>query len=1365
MRRFCAIALVLVCTILCAAASASPIRLRSGNIEPGAIGAQSASETTPAEGYYVIQFAGPVEQAWKDGLGRVGVALLDYIPDFAYLCKLTREQLAAVRKLEYVSQVVRLRPEHRIDPGLKQRSDPMCEVLIRLFAPDSMGEFAGFVKSRGGVVLGDTDPSGLMLRVRIAAAALDGITRLEYVEWVELYDQPRLSNNVAQQITTVDTFRNRTGVYGAGQTIAIADTGLDTGSLASIHPDFADRIAKTYALRRPNDWSDLHGHGTHVAGAAAGSGQASGGNPSTHTYSGSFAGVAPEASIVMQSIGDGTGYVYPPLDLTQLFQPTYDDGARIHTNSWGSSAQGKYTINSQQVDSFAWAHKDFVMVFAAGNDAVDSNSDGVTDSGSIDAPATAKNCITVGASESLRTTGRITTYGFAWGFLASPIYGDYISNNSGGMVAWSGRGPCEDGRYKPDICAPGTNIISARSQAVMNTSWAIYNSHYVYWGGTSMSTPMVAGAAALIRQYYASSRGITPSSALVKATLLNAATDMYPGQYGSGTSREIRTVRPNSQEGWGRLNMSDCIDPPAPRVVDFVDDGSGLSTGQSRQYQFYVIDSTLPLAVTLVWTDPPGSPLAAKELVNDLHLSVLRPDGITLHKGNGGLYSDTVNNVESVDISSPPTGVYTVTITGYNVPQGPQPFALVVSGKLPGGYVSGTARTATGKAISGATITVTGGSSPKTTSTGAGGDYTLHLQPGTYTITPTLSGWTFSPTSRTVTVADAGIVGLDFTGSAPAASVSGTVTEMAGGVTNYELESVHPYYNNSDIIYTIAAHPSASQTRVHFSDIDVQEGFDYIEVLDAGGSVVQSITGAYSDVWSNWVTGNVLRIHLTSDSSETFWGFYVDGYETDKLSVGALSGVTVTTSPGGASAISGGSGAYTIPSLEPVSYNVMPTLAHWRFNPQSVPVSLQPGVNVTGLNFEAYAPASVSGDVRTGVVSEHASSVASAHPYPDDANITYTVKYIGADPCTRIRAHFSKIETETDYDFVIVKKPTGEIVDTFTGMEFGSGIWSSWVAGNELKIVLNSDPSYDPGNPNAYWGFAVDKYMIAGSERGVQGVQVITSPFGLTTATASNGTYVIPAMDAGMQYGVSASKPFWDITPSLRTINAVSGVDAADTSFFAIASPMPGIAYAKSLADGEEVLFEGAVVTAGAGTFTDFFYAESEDRSSGIRVLKTAHGIAAGTKVDIRGTMGTLTSGERFIQAITVTASGSGSVKPLGVTNKALGGGDSGYDAGSGSGQAGVMGGDGANNIGLLVRIWGKVTEANAGGFFYVDDGSAVADGTVYQGVRVYAPGLAIPAKDSVVAVTGIASCDRYLGNVVRAILPRSQSDITSLSP
>src|SRR5262249_49515751 len=155
----------------------------------------------------------------------------------------------------------------------------------------------------------------------------------------------------------------------------------------------------------------------------------------------------------------------------------------------------------QRADQFMWDHPDMAIFYAAGNSGTDgtpgalgfcTGGNGVIDPDSLLTPATAKNVISVGASESDRASGgrgALPWLLLSFCFATSPVATDLIANNANGMAAFSSRGPTDDGRIKPDLVAPGTNIVSNKSHYPGATSlWGDYesNSNYVYSGGTSM---------------------------------------------------------------------------------------------------------------------------------------------------------------------------------------------------------------------------------------------------------------------------------------------------------------------------------------------------------------------------------------------------------------------------------------------------------------------------------------------------------------------------------------------------------------------------------------------------------------------------------------------------------------------------------------------------------------------------------------------------------------------------------------------------------------------------------------------------------------------------------------------------------------
>src|SRR6185436_7671029 len=153
---------------------------------------------------------------------------------------------------------------------------------------------------------------------------------------------------------------------------------------------------------------------------------------------------------------------------------------------------------------------------AAGNDGAEALAPAkYIAAGSVTPPGTAKNCLTVGASENNRPTGFPQTYGDWWptDFPRAPIKGDRMTDAQDDIVAFSSRGPCNTGRMKPDLVAPGTWVLSTRSGSIPlnNFGWGSYppaKNDYMYMGGTSMATPLVSGAAALARQYLRTTAGI-----------------------------------------------------------------------------------------------------------------------------------------------------------------------------------------------------------------------------------------------------------------------------------------------------------------------------------------------------------------------------------------------------------------------------------------------------------------------------------------------------------------------------------------------------------------------------------------------------------------------------------------------------------------------------------------------------------------------------------------------------------------------------------------------------------------------------------------------------------------------------------------
>ncbi|MGD8793087.1 MAG: PKD domain-containing protein [Anaerolineae bacterium] len=702
----------------------APIRLKTDTFRPG-LGEQPeippglAISEAPAgqAGYYLVQFNGPIQPAWKAQLAELGAGVVEYIPEFAFKVRMTPATAARVRGMEAVTWLDFFHPAYKISPQLG------AEELLRVELTEAadLDEITAALAALGGYLQKVT---GRSLTVQLPPAQVPALAHLQEVAWIQAEPEFELHNNIARAGNGgMDAYPLwNLGIFGEGQIAAVADTGLDTNNTSTVHLDFRGRVVQIDVL---GDLStDTDGHGTHTSGSIVGNGTESGTNPASHDYGQNdsvdpnqtttkVTGIAPEAQLYFQAIACyspffGLTLCGLPNDLNQLFQPPYDAGARVHSNSWGADVAGDYDGSSQDVDQFMWNNPDMLVTTSAGNAGIDADNDGWVDQDSIGSPATAKNVLTVGATENARTNGGVNYEstgndldelqcsgnggGPAWrncwpdDFDAAPTGPDLIggTGNAGEMAAFSSRGPTDDGRIKPDVVAAGTNILSTMSSQASSCGWGNgeLNDKYCMNGGTSMSNPLTAGAATLVRDWYQDVKGqANPSAALIKATLINTAVDI--AGYGD-TSQEAGQPIPNNHEGWGRVNLANVATDGRAFY-----DGDSLNTGGTATYNLNAPGGA-PFKVSLVWSDYPASTSASTTLVNDLDLVVSGPGGTFYGNVFSGGWSQTggsadrTNNVENVYIQSAGAGTWTVEVQGYNVPYGPQPFALVVDGGASG---------------------------------------------------------------------------------------------------------------------------------------------------------------------------------------------------------------------------------------------------------------------------------------------------------------------------------------------------------------------------------------------------------------------------------------------------------------------------------------------------------------------------------------------------------------------------------------------------------------------------------------------------------------------------------------------------------
>jgi len=662
-----------------------PLRLRNETIHtpPKNAAAQAAQAAVDdarlVSGLFLVQFTAPVQPAWTEDLSGRRVELLRYVPEDAFVARLDRVSLHELRALPFVRWVGEYRTDHKLHAAVRRPPGPRAIVeelpVTVLLSPAATP--AELAQARALMNAGAKESGsrfGGVMRGRITAARLSRLAESPAVLWIERAAKFKLVDEISSKIvggqgTDHPTFTQENGFDGRGVTVAVADSGLHLGDTNAMHLDLVGRVTGFFYYGDLTDWSDEHSHGTHVTGIIAGDGASGEADENGFLYG---LGVAPKVNIVVQRLFDGVGEYKAPPTFETMTRDAVQAGAVIGSNSWGDDTQGRYDVSAMEFDALVRdadantaGDQPYILEFSAGN----AGSGPQT----IGSPAVAKNVIATGASENDRF--------------------EFFIYDSGSetMADFSSRGPCEDGRIKPDVVAPGTWIASLRSPiGDDNNAWAEISDLYLYQGGTSQSGPAVSGAAAVFVQYYRETvRSNTPSPALVKAALINSTADMDDS---SGTG-----PTPNMDEGWGQVDLTQLILSPNTHV--FIDQTNALSTGQIYSQSVVVASGTHPLRTTLAYTDVPGFPATIPSLVNDLDLEVIGPDG-RIYRGNqfergesvpDASGFDAINNVEGIYIDEPLPGEYLVRVHARNVVMDArqdltginQDFALAISADIP----------------------------------------------------------------------------------------------------------------------------------------------------------------------------------------------------------------------------------------------------------------------------------------------------------------------------------------------------------------------------------------------------------------------------------------------------------------------------------------------------------------------------------------------------------------------------------------------------------------------------------------------------------------------------------------------------------
>ncbi len=663
----------------------------------------SASRAGLRPGLYALRVEGPVTPKRVAALEKDGIRLLRRTDEGSWLVELgTHRQADALKKYDWVRGLARwsARDDARgrlgtlgaggtSTPGRSPAGSSAPTKVFEALVEDgaSADEVAARAMALGARVLGR---SSRKVRFEATEQQKQGL-RGDGVQAIQAFVEPKLCNDRATHLIGLPTVRGTIpGLTGKGQKVGVADSGMDP-----THPGLSNPAHRVISRLPSGSTVDSVGHGTHVCGTIAGTGAGSAGN--------ALAGVAPEAELVVQVIAEADGSLTGlPVDLYELFRQAYDAGVRIHNNSWCSKVQGLYASGAREADRFVAEHPDFLIVAAAGNDATAADpedgeqrrsADGFVDWYSLGSPATAKNVLSVGAQRSDRRTGGRAEdrFGGIWPgrFPEAPIAGETLAGDPQCLAAFSGRGPTLDYRVKPDLVAPGTAIASARASTSDKSSFDGMvdgtRNKYGYMSGTSMAAPVVAGAAALVRQHLIKSRdGKTPSAALLRAMLVHGARAL------SGRDAVADNAGlPNCHQGFGALDLAATLDPAlALEIVDDWEAPAGeLLPGPLGMHRYsFELSAEGPLRVTLAYTDVP-----AVHVQNDLSLLLQRPSfgrgPMKQWMGNAGSQTrtrggDNNNTIEVVRLEKALVGLYVAQVTAQQVPRGVQSYALVVSGPM-----------------------------------------------------------------------------------------------------------------------------------------------------------------------------------------------------------------------------------------------------------------------------------------------------------------------------------------------------------------------------------------------------------------------------------------------------------------------------------------------------------------------------------------------------------------------------------------------------------------------------------------------------------------------------------------------------------
>lgn len=568
----------------------------------------------------IIQFFQIPTNREKTALENLGIEFLDYFPNKAYIASIPISLNKADLKNKNIRSIIRMDSSMKKDKSLvnldlahSSVQGDYVNVLLRFYEDIPIQVAEEKVRHTNATILKKMSSSHL-IKIQIAIDQIDAFAALPFVSFMII--APELGEPEDRRGRSLHRANMLSPEYNGGLNIdgeGVAVMVRDDG-IVGPHIDFQGRSFQETGI----DGQDNHADG--VAGIFAGAGNL---NPD-------MKGMASGSDMHVISYFDDYQENLISLDKHQ------NEGILVVNSSYSDGCNSGYTAITEIVDRHIFENPTLLHVFSAGN------SNGL-------------NCDYGAGSQWGNITG-----GHKQGknvLAAANVYENAELANS------SSRGPAHDGRIKPDISANGQDQNSTNP---FDT--------YAPFGGTSGAAPGVAGVSAQLHQGYRDlNGGETATAALIKATLMNTAND-------------LGNVGPDFKFGWGHLN--------ANRAYQLLKENrylsSQISQGDNNTHTLTVPADAVEVRVMVYWNEPSAMLGAGKALVNDLDMIVTAPDGATkmpwvlddtpdpasldLPATNG---EDHLNNVEQVVFDNPIAGDYTIDVSGFEVPFGPQEYYLV----------------------------------------------------------------------------------------------------------------------------------------------------------------------------------------------------------------------------------------------------------------------------------------------------------------------------------------------------------------------------------------------------------------------------------------------------------------------------------------------------------------------------------------------------------------------------------------------------------------------------------------------------------------------------------------------------------------